>query len=119
MEGWRRSPPSRVDRDRSALESTRIFRSIFFRLTFIEGTREPSEGVRAFEAAQNLKCDLSGLPNTATDGWMPLEECEETESAHREMFNEMLQAVLSNQEVDDDESVRNEAILRSIWSFDI
>lgn len=68
-----------------------------------------------FVAAQNLKRDLLGLLNTAIDGWVPLEDWEETESAHREMFDGMLQAVLTNQEVDHDEPVKDKATLSLIW----
>ncbi|KAE8151314.1 kinase-like domain-containing protein [Aspergillus avenaceus] len=74
---------------------------------------------KLFEAAQFLKRDLANLLNTASDGWVPPEAWEATELAHREMFTGMLQAVLTNQEPDEDEPVRDEKILRSIWPFDI
>ncbi|GES64414.1 phosphotransferase enzyme family protein [Aspergillus terreus] len=73
---------------------------------------------KLFEAAQNLRRDLSSLLNTATDGWMPPESWETTKLAHKEIFDGMLQAVLANEEVDDD-PVKDEATLRSIWPFDI
>ncbi|RAL04168.1 uncharacterized protein BO80DRAFT_348561 [Aspergillus ibericus CBS 121593] len=74
---------------------------------------------KLFEAAQNLRCDLSDLLNTASDGWVPVEDWETTQAAHIELFDGMLQAVLSNQEADPDEPVKDEETLRSIWPFDI
>ena len=74
---------------------------------------------RTFEAAQDLRNNLSSLLNTASDGWVPTEDWEATESAHREMFNGMLQAVLTNENPDDDEPMRDEGDLRAIWPFDI
>ncbi|KAH7348627.1 kinase-like domain-containing protein [Rhexocercosporidium sp. MPI-PUGE-AT-0058] len=74
---------------------------------------------RTFEAAQDLKNNLSSLLNTASDGWVPQEEWEATELAHREMFNGMLQAVLTNESPDDDEPIKDEEDLRAIWPFDI
>jgi hypothetical protein len=59
------------------------------------------------------------LLNTASDGWIPSEDWEATESAHREMFNGMLQAVLTNVNPDDDEPIKDERDLRAIWPFDI
>ncbi|GFF69840.1 hypothetical protein IFM47457_02487 [Aspergillus lentulus] len=74
---------------------------------------------RLFEAAQNLRRDLAGLLNTASDGWVPLEAWEATKLTHKELFNGMLQAVLINPDQDDDEPVKDEKTLRSIWPFDI
>ncbi|KAL1882656.1 hypothetical protein Plec18167_003078 [Paecilomyces lecythidis] len=74
---------------------------------------------RLFEAAQNLKRDLSSLLNTASDGWVPPEGWEATRLAHKELFNGMLQAVLENSDVDADEPVKDEKTLRSIWPFDL
>lgn len=72
-----------------------------------------------FEAAQNLRTDLCGLLNTASDGWIPPERWRETQLAHRELFDGMLQAVVSNPDVDDDEPVKDEMTLRAIWLFDL
>jgi hypothetical protein len=74
---------------------------------------------KTFVAAQNLRRDLSNLLNTASDGWVRPEDWEETASAHREMFDGMLQAVLTNEEPDDDEPIREEGDLREIWPFDV
>ncbi|GKZ19427.1 hypothetical protein AbraIFM66951_011037 [Aspergillus brasiliensis] len=75
---------------------------------------------RLFEAAHNLRYDLAGLLNTATDGWVPVSDWQTTQTAHHEMFDGMLQAVLTNPEADDpDEPVKDEETLRSIWPFDI
>ncbi|OJJ67208.1 hypothetical protein ASPBRDRAFT_34509 [Aspergillus brasiliensis CBS 101740] len=75
---------------------------------------------RLFEAAHNLRYDLAGLLNTATDGWVPVSDWQTAQTAHHEMFDGMLQAVLTNPEADDpDEPVKDEETLRSIWPFDI
>ncbi|KAL7657074.1 hypothetical protein ACMYSQ_006128 [Aspergillus niger] len=75
---------------------------------------------RLFEAAHNLRYDLAGLLNTTTDGWVPTSDWEAAQTAHHEMFEGMLQAVLSNPDIDDpDEPVKDEETLRSIWPFDI
>ncbi|KAL4762774.1 uncharacterized protein BDW70DRAFT_166582 [Aspergillus foveolatus] len=60
---------------------------------------------RLFETAPNLQADLCGLLNTASDGWRT--------------FDGILQAVVSNPDVDDDEPVKNEMTLRVIWPFDL
>jgi len=72
-----------------------------------------------FVAAQELRSSLSSLLNTASDGWAPPEDWETVEEAHREMFDGMLQAVLSNEVPDDDEPIRNKEDLREIWPFDL
>jgi Phosphotransferase enzyme family len=72
-----------------------------------------------FEAAQNLRYDLSKLLNTASDGWVPPQNWETTESAHRELFDGMLQAVLTDENRDSDEPIKDERDLRSIWPFDL
>ncbi|PYI04322.1 hypothetical protein BO78DRAFT_320726 [Aspergillus sclerotiicarbonarius CBS 121057] len=74
---------------------------------------------KLFEAAQNLRCGLSDLLNTATDGWVPVEDWETTQAAHNELFDGMLQAVLNNPQADPDEPVKDKETLRSIWPFDI
>lgn len=74
---------------------------------------------KMFEAAQELRYNLSSLLNTATDGWVPVEDWEATKVAHKDMFDGMLHAVLNNEDPDPDEPIRNEADLRAIWPFDI
>jgi hypothetical protein len=74
---------------------------------------------RLFEAVQQLRYSLSGLLNTASDGWVPSESWEGTESAHREVFEGMLQEILGNEQPDDDEPIRDGDVLRKIWPFDL
>ncbi|KAJ9195751.1 hypothetical protein DTO164E3_6586 [Paecilomyces variotii] len=74
---------------------------------------------RLFVAAQNLRTDLSSLLNVASDGWVPPDGWEAAQAAQKELFNGMLQAVLENSGSDDDEPVRDEKTLRSIWPFDM
>ncbi|OJJ79135.1 uncharacterized protein ASPGLDRAFT_62001 [Aspergillus glaucus CBS 516.65] len=74
---------------------------------------------RLFVAAQDLRRDLSGLLDTATDGWVPPEEWEGTKAAHRRLFNGALQEVLMTAKFDVDKPVTDEAILGSIWPSDI
>ena len=80
---------------------------------------EHEKEYKLFEAAQVLRRDLSTLLNTASDGWVPTEEWEATELAHREVFTGMLEAATTNQELDEDEPVKDGETLRSIWPFDI
>jgi len=72
-----------------------------------------------FVAAHELRNNLSSLLNTASDGWAPPEDWEIVEKAHKELFNGMLQAVLSNKAPDYDEPIRSEEELREIWPFDL
>ena len=74
---------------------------------------------RCFEAAQNLKRDLASLLNIHTDGWVPPENWDATQKAHRAIFHDMLQAILANKRPDPEEPVRNENTLRAIWPFDL
>ncbi|CZS94624.1 uncharacterized protein RCO7_06641 [Rhynchosporium graminicola] len=74
---------------------------------------------RKFEAAHDLKNSLASLLDTASDGWVPLENWEATELAHRELFNGMLQATLDNESPQDDEPVKDERDLREIWPLDL
>jgi hypothetical protein len=74
---------------------------------------------KTFEAAHDLRYNLASLLNTASDRWVPPEDWETTESAHRDLFNGMLQAVLTNENPDNDEPIKDEADLRAIWPFDL
>ncbi|KAF1960178.1 hypothetical protein CC80DRAFT_465850 [Byssothecium circinans] len=74
---------------------------------------------KLFEAAHELRYSLSSLLNTASDGWVPPEHWEATESAHRELFKSLLQEVLGNEHPDDDEPLRDETDVREIWPFDL
>lgn len=74
---------------------------------------------KLFEAAHQLKHSLSSLLNTPSDGWVPPEHWEATESAHKEIFRGMLQEVLGNEHPDNDEPIRDETDLREIWPFDL
>ncbi len=56
-----------------------------------------------YEAAHDLRNNLAGLLNTASDGWVPPEDWESTKLANRELFEVMLQTVLSIKNPDDDE----------------
>ncbi|KAL4750139.1 hypothetical protein BDW72DRAFT_204135 [Aspergillus terricola var. indicus] len=80
---------------------------------------EKHKEYRLFEAAQNLRTDLASLLNIASDGWVPPDGWKAAQSAQRELFDGMMQAVLTNAGLDDDEPVRDEMTLRSIWPFDI
>ncbi|PTU17321.1 hypothetical protein P175DRAFT_0446396, partial [Aspergillus ochraceoroseus IBT 24754] len=90
-----------------------------FSLPFAEETDLHQKEYRRFEAAQNLKRDLSNLLDCASDGWVPPEGWEAAKAENRAMFQGMLQAVLENKDPDDDEPIRNEGDLRDIWPFDL
>ncbi|KAJ5629938.1 hypothetical protein N7528_003595 [Penicillium herquei] len=74
---------------------------------------------KLFEAAQNLKRDLSRLLDCASDGWVPADNLEAAQLENKAMFNGMLQAVLASEDSDDEEPVKDESSLRMIWPFDI
>ena len=64
-------------------------------------------GYRLFEAAQQLRHELSHLLNCQSDGLVPVEECGgEKEGALRDLYEGLLQEVLENEDVDDDEPFR-------------
>ncbi|KAE8417453.1 kinase-like domain-containing protein [Aspergillus pseudocaelatus] len=73
---------------------------------------------KLFEAAHDLKGELASLLGTATDGWMPPGQLETTKEANMEIFQGILHEVLTNEDTED-EPVTDEAILRSIWPFDL
>ncbi|KAL3435831.1 hypothetical protein BDV09DRAFT_166825 [Aspergillus tetrazonus] len=106
------------------IETARLWKELGFegQCPFPVPTREElvnhAKEYKLFEAAQNLRTDLCGLLNTASDGWIPPERWRETQLAHRELFDGMLQAVVSNPDVDD-EPVKDEMTLRAIWPFDL
>jgi hypothetical protein len=74
---------------------------------------------KRFEVAQNLKRDFSSLLNTISDGWVPLDDWEATKVGNEAMFNGMLEAVLIDNDPDDDEPIRDEKDVRHIWPFDL
>ncbi|PWY82158.1 phosphotransferase enzyme family protein [Aspergillus heteromorphus CBS 117.55] len=86
-------------------------------LSAVELARHKEE-YQLFKAAQHLKRDLSSLLNSATDGWVPADRWEETNLAHIELFHGILQAVVTNTDLED-EPVKDAETLRSIWPFDI
>ncbi|KFY15131.1 hypothetical protein V491_05768 [Pseudogymnoascus sp. VKM F-3775] len=61
-----------------------------------------------FEATHDLKNYLTGFLNTASDGWVPLEEWETVKLANRELFEIMLETVQSIENPEDDELVKDE-----------
>jgi hypothetical protein len=74
---------------------------------------------KRFEAAQNLKRDLSNLLDSASDGWVPPEGWEAAKAENMAMFKGMSKAVLENRDPDEDEPIRSEGDLRDIWPFDL
>jgi hypothetical protein len=66
-------------------------------------------------AARQLRQAIPSLLNTDSDGWVPTEEFEETEKAHRDLFSAMLECALENE----DELIINEEGLRELWPFDL
>lgn len=74
---------------------------------------------RKFEAAQELKHELSRLMQISTDGWFPSEARDATLLAHKEMFATMLQVILAEENPDADEPIRDERDLREMWPFDL
>ncbi|KAL4816249.1 hypothetical protein BDW67DRAFT_175726 [Aspergillus spinulosporus] len=78
------------------IKTARLWKALELKEELVNHTKE----YQLFEAAQNLRTDLCSLLNTA------------------ELLDGMLQAVVSNPDVDDDEPVKDEMTLRAIWPFD-
>ncbi len=70
-----------------------------------------------FVAARKLKQRLVCLLDTTPDGWVPTRSWEATKSAHKEAFDELVQAV-RDANITDDQSMSEEQ-LRKMWPFDI
>lgn len=70
-----------------------------------------------FVTARKLKQNLIWFLDTVPDGWVPTEFWEATKSAHKEAFDEHVQAVRDTK-IADDQSMSEEQ-LRKIWPFDI
>ena len=68
-------------------------------------------------AARKLKRRLICLLDTSPDGWVPTQSWEATKSAHKEAFDELVQAVRDARIADDQPMSEEE--LRKIWPFDI
>ncbi|KAL2855722.1 kinase-like domain-containing protein [Aspergillus pseudodeflectus] len=74
---------------------------------------------KLFEAAQQLRVDLYSLVNTGSGGWVPTDQWEAAQVCNKDLFREALEAVVTSPDVHDDEPVREEKTLRSIWPFDL
>jgi hypothetical protein len=72
-----------------------------------------------FEGAHDVRGNLSNLFKVASDSWVPPADWEAMESAYREVFDGMLQAVLANENPEEDELIKDEGDLRAIWPSDI
>jgi len=79
-----------------------------------------------FEAGQALEGTMSSLLNTASDGWVPLEDWEATKSLHKELINAALESVSTSVEDEstgtddvDDDPIKTERDLREVWPFDL
>ncbi|KAI4287425.1 MAG: hypothetical protein L6R35_003318 [Caloplaca aegaea] len=70
-----------------------------------------------FVMARKLKQRLISLLDTTPDGWVPTHLWEATKSAHKEAFDELVQAV-RNAKITDDQFM-SEDELRELWPFDI
>ncbi|KAJ9660085.1 hypothetical protein H2198_002782 [Neophaeococcomyces mojaviensis] len=84
-----------------------------------EDLRIHAQEYRTLVAAHELKDTLSGLLNSAPDGWVPAAEWEPTLSAHKQFFELMLQKVLEIEDADDDDPLRTEEDVRDLWPFDL
>lgn len=73
-----------------------------------------SSGTSSSSCPASQRTDLSSLLNTASDGWVPPDGWKAAQSGQKELFDTMLQAVLTNAGLDDDELVRDKMTLRLI-----
>ena len=72
---------------------------------------------QSFVFAQQLKQRLGVLLDCAADGWIPAGSWEATQNAHKEVFREIIEAIVNTGSTDG-ESVSEED-LRNMWPFDI
>ena len=70
-----------------------------------------------FVAVRKLKQRLICFLDTSPDRWVPTQLWEATKAAHKDAFNEIVQAV-RDAKTTDDQSMSEEE-LREIWPFDI
>jgi hypothetical protein len=120
--GWCCCLPRGVHPDVATVEKARVHGAISVSTTHPQCLNELAghkKEYKLFEAAHQPRHSLSSLLNTASDGWVPREDWGGTESAHREVFEEMLQEVLGNEQPHDGEPIRGEIDLRDIWPFDL
>lgn len=55
---------------------------------------------KLFELAHKLRHNLSDLVDTASDGWVPLDEWEHTRKAHEDLFRGMLKEVMASEDLE-------------------
>ncbi|KAH3909004.1 hypothetical protein HBH56_166810 [Parastagonospora nodorum] len=72
-----------------------------------------------FQFVQRLKHSISQALECGTDGWVHADDWETTKSTYREAYKAMVQAILEEEDVDDDEPVKSEADIRELWPFDL
>ncbi|KAL3447722.1 hypothetical protein BJX65DRAFT_295555 [Aspergillus insuetus] len=121
--------PQLVDQSlfRPFIYSDRTWRdgAVALRQELIETSRlseelaEHMKEYRLFEAAQELRVNMDSVINTGSGGWVPTGQWEAAQVANKDLYQGVVEAVLSNPEVDDDEPVQDEETLRSIWPFDL
>ncbi|EAT88384.1 hypothetical protein SNOG_04624 [Parastagonospora nodorum SN15] len=70
-----------------------------------------------FQFVQRLKHSISQALECGTDGWVHADDWETTKSTYREAYKAMVQAILEEEDVDDDEPVKSEADIRELWPF--
>ena len=67
--------------------------------------------METYKIAQKLRQDLMSILETPSDGWVPTDRWEETEKAHKNAFDVLLQAVQEDNSMSEQE-------LRLLWPFD-
>lgn len=72
---------------------------------------------KAFLVEQELKQRFAYLLNTDSDGWVPTEEWEATESSHKQAVDIWTQTVRDTESTDDEEMSKED--LLKIWPFDM
>jgi len=76
------------------------------------------EHYKRFLAANSSSQKLSVHLNTGPGGWVPLEDWEAALLAHEEAFANVLEAILTYDDPDNDEPIKTERDLREIWPYD-
>lgn len=90
-----------------------------FRVPPDEALAKHRQHYQWFVASQTLKRNLLRLLGVSSDGWVATEAWDRTVAAHKEMFANMLEAVLNFDDTENEELIRSEGDLREIWPFDL
>ena len=76
------------------------------------------EKYQLFAAAVSLREHLKEALEVTSDGWVPPDKWDATQSRHQELYHGLVQALLMAKDLDN-EPIRGEKDLQAIWPFDL